>query len=401
MSAPTQTRVGVPVMGNFAWMGGVIYVHNLVKANAALPGKQQLKLFLIVQSGRGGELHFFKPLYPLLHGIVIEGMPQLDPEAPAELPVHHVAQWVDIVRHVDVYYPLDANLDLHGERHPPALFWIPDFQHLHCPWFFSPEVIDQRNRAYARIVKEDQGVVFSSQEALNDFRLHFPESLAHTWLLRFCTIVNPEWFAGDPPAVQRKHNLPDRFILCANQLWKHKDHATLLRCMAILAARGQGTTLVCTGQTMDEGFGEYFSELTGLREELGLTDSVRFLGSIPRADQIQLMRRCLAIAQPSLFEGWSTVVEDAKALGKALVLSDIAVHREQAPARAEFFRAGDPEDMARAMAATLESAVPGPDSFEGPARAASEIRVREFGLRFATIAAEARQILPGGAKRAD
>lgn len=397
MTAPAQTRVGVPVMGNFAWMGGVIYVHNLVKANAALPRKQQLKMILIVNNGRAGELHFFKPLYPLLQGIVIEGMPQLDPEAPAELPVQHVAGWVDIFRHVDVYYPLDANLDLHGELFPPALLWIPDFQHLHCPWFFSAKVIDQRNRAYARIAKDNQGVVFSSQEALNDFKLHFPESRAKTWLLRFCTIVNPEWFAGDPPAVQRKYGLPDRFILCANQLWKHKDHATLLRCMAILAARGQGTTLVCTGQTMDEGFGEYFSELTRLRDELGLKDSVRFLGSIPRVDQLQLLRRCLAVAQPSLFEGWSTVVEDAKALGKALVLSDIPVHREQAPARAEFFRAGDPEDMARAMAASFESALPGPDSFEGPARLASQARVLEFGLRFATIADEARRVLSDGA----
>ena len=33
--------------------------------------------------------------------------------------------------------------------------------------------------------------------------------------------------------------------------------------------------------------------------------------------------------QPSLCEGWGTVLEDAKVLDKAVLLSDIPVHREQ------------------------------------------------------------------------
>ena len=45
--------------------------------------------------------------------------------------------------------------------------------------------------------------------------------------------------------------------------------------------------------------------------------------------------------QPSLFEGWSTVVEDAKCLNKFIFLSDLPVHREQNPANVCFF---DPYD---------------------------------------------------------
>jgi hypothetical protein len=55
---------------------------------------------------------------------------------------------------------------------------------------------------------------------------------------------------------------------------------------------------------------------------------------------------------PSRFEGWSTTVEEAKSLGKRVLVSDIAVHREQAPARASYFGVDD----AGVLAAQLRDA---------------------------------------------
>ena len=49
------------------------------------------------------------------------------------------------------------------------------------------------------------------------------------------------------------------------------------------------------------------------------------------------MQGSLAIVQPSLFEGWSTVVEDAKALNKLLIVSNIEVHKEQLQNSAAIF----------------------------------------------------------------
>ena len=50
------------------------------------------------------------------------------------------------------------------------------------------------------------------------------------------------------------------------------------------------------------------------------------------------MRQSVAVLQPSLFEGWSTTVEEAKSIGKTILLSDIPVHREQAPPRRAVLR---------------------------------------------------------------
>jgi len=41
------------------------------------------------------------------------------------------------------------------------------------------------------------------------------------------------------------------------------------------------------------------------------------------------MKNAQAVIQPSFFEGWSTVVEDAKSLNQHIIVSDLEVHKEQ------------------------------------------------------------------------
>ena len=48
-----------------------------------------------------------------------------------------------------------------------------------------------------------------------------------------------------------------------------------------------------------------------------------------------------AVINPSLFEGWSSTVEQAKMYNKKIVLSNINVHREQNPKYAFFFNSHD------------------------------------------------------------
>ena len=63
----------------------------------------------------------------------------------------------------------------------------------------------------------------------------------------------------------------------------------------------------------------------------GCFASFRVLGVIPYKHVFSLIRFSQAVINPSLFEGWSTSVEESKAVGKTLILSDIPVHREQMP----------------------------------------------------------------------
>ncbi len=58
------------------------------------------------------------------------------------------------------------------------------------------------------------------------------------------------------------------------------------------------------------------------------------------------MKNAEFIVQPSLCEGWGTVLEDAKVLDKTVLLSDIPVHREQKNEKCILFDPKDPAALA-------------------------------------------------------
>ena len=67
------------------------------------------------------------------------------------------------------------------------------------------------------------------------------------------------------------------------------------------------------------------------------------------------MKKAKAIIQPSFFEGWSTVVEDVKAVNNFILLSDIEVHREQMTTNCVFFNPNNEGELALLMKKTEQS----------------------------------------------
>ena len=110
-------------------------------------------------------------------------------------------------------------------------------------------------------------------------------------------------------------------------------------------------------------------------------------GYIPYSHIMPLMRASTAVLNPSLFEGWSTTVEEAKALGVPLLLSDLRVHREQAPAGTRFFDPDSAEEMAAVLEEAWFSLPPGPRyETERQAVATYQLQRVEFARRFIDVA---------------
>ena len=104
-----------------------------------------------------------------------------------------------------------------------------------------------------------------------------------------------------------------------------------------------------------------FSSLLQAIAAAGLNSQITILGLVPYADLVNLMRTAALIIQPSRFEGWSTVVQDAVALGRPLLCSDIAVHREQVPKALGFFPTDRADVLAQLLEAHWDSLPPGPN----------------------------------------
>jgi glycosyltransferase involved in cell wall biosynthesis len=154
--------------------------------------------------------------------------------------------------------------------------------------------------------------------------------------------------------------------------------------------RGVPVHIVFTGSFQDFRSDTYVDGLRRRISELGLDAHIHLLGQIPRHEQVQLFRASLAVIQPSKFEGWSTVIEDARVLGKSVFMSDFPVHIEQSPPHSKVFGRSDSSGLASLMCARALDPTPGPNpDDERRALAEGKERRRTVAREFLAIAREA------------
>lgn len=285
---------------------------------------------------------------------------------------------------IDVVF---ANKSLGSDFGLPLMIWIPDFQHLHLPQFFSEEERQRRNAHFASWCRHADRVVLSSQHALEDLRSFAPQQAEKAWVMHFVAQVPA--ITEDPAQVAATYHLPERFIYLPNQFWAHKNHALVIEALALLKESHPEIVVVCSGNTIDTRQPMHFNQLLTRIAEAGVHSQFRVLGMIPFPHILPLMRQSVAVLNPSLFEGWSTTVEEVKSLGKALLLSDIPVHREQNPPAATYFDPHNPQALADALIEAYATYQPGADTaLEAQAREQFSQRAKTFGEQFLQIAQE-------------
>ena len=268
----------------------------------------------------------------------------------------------------------------------PTLSWIPDFQHIHLPEMFSQKEISDRTFIIQQSCTYATRVIVSSECARQDLIEMAPYASPKIIALPFVSHLPKNVYEPNPKYVCKKFKLPAKFFYLPNQFWKHKNHYTVIEALRILHKNRPEISVVCTGPITDYRNPNYFRELLEKRKEYGLLGSFIILGMVPRDDLFQLMRQSMAVLQPSLFEGWSTTVEESKSLGKKIILSDIPVHREQNPLGANYFDASDPDSLADILIDIYENTQPGPDLvLEKAARKALPVRVKLFANEFISI----------------
>lgn len=275
-------------------------------------------------------------------------------------------------------------------REIPRLHWIPDFQHLHYPEFFTSTELEWRKKTYITVAHEASVVVVSSNAAKQDLQTIAPSTETKTRVLNFVSQPPEQIYRGDPQQVRDFYHLPFRFFFLPNQFWQHKNHVLVLDALKLACQTEPQVTVVCTGTTFDYRDPLYFDTLLARVSALNLQNNFRLLGRVPEEHLYQLIRQSLAVLQPSLFEGWSTSVEECKSIGKAMVLSDIPVHREQCPPGARYFDPHQPAALAEILLDMYAHGNPGPDfAMEEQSRHDLPGRVQVFAHTFDSIVEQA------------
>lgn len=311
-------RIGLRVLSNPLWTGGIHYVLAWATALHRLPAAERPEVVLLVADERG------RPIAEANRAMV-------DAIEPFEQ-----AAGLDL----DLVYPSTQLFE--APTGAPWAGWIPDWQCRYLPELFDQAEYARRDLHYRLLATRAPALAVSSTMAALDTQRIVGEAAVPTVRLPFPALVDPEEVAALP----RAEDVPERFLLICNQWWRHKN---LELAVEALARTGDpAVRVVFTGETKDPRWPERERAIMDRIAELGLAERAIVLGRIPRDTQLALLRDCVAVIQPSRFEGWSSVVEEAKVLKKPLLLSDFPVHHEQAP-DARFFGTDDPDALAAAM----------------------------------------------------
>ena len=231
--------------------------------------------------------------------------------------------------------------------------YIPDFQHRHLPHFFSDQEIRHRDADFKRMLQQARHIIVNAHTVVADAQQFMEPFPARLHVLPFSPCPQPAWLE-DQRDVRASYGIDRPYFLICNQFWKHKNHTTAFEGYARYRQQGGEALLVCTGETTDYRFPDYFAELQQLLGKLGVKNHVRILGHIPKRDQINFVKHTRAVVQPTLFEGGpgGCAAYDAIALGVPLIVSDIPVNREITVGDVRYFMAEDADALGTEMLAS-------------------------------------------------
>src|SRR5262249_7298054 len=142
--------------------------------------------------------------------------------------------------------------------------------------------------------------------------------------------------------------------------WIHKNHQGLFEALHLLRLKGVEPHVVLTGRVSDYRAPGHFDELMRQVEEWNVVEQVHYLGVVERLDVYDLIRQCICVVNPSLCEGWGYAVDEAAAIGKRVLASDIPAHREQAAPACELFDPRHTRELADRLQHIWHTTEPGP-----------------------------------------
>jgi hypothetical protein len=230
-----------------------------------------------------------------------------------------------------------------------SISWIPDFQHIYYPEYFSNRArfLKYINTIYSAV--SSSKIILSSKDVKKDLKKTLPFAYSKT-------IVHPYVF--DLPKKNKiislnkiinKYKLKKKYFYIPNQFWKHKNHDIIVESLKYLKNINRDIIIVLTGFPYDHRHKEHFAQLNKKVEKYNLEKNYIYLGVLPYRDVMSLMYHAIAIINPSKFEGCSSSVEQSKSMGKKLIISNIDVHKEQNPKHRDYFDPNNEKQLAKIL----------------------------------------------------
>jgi len=227
-------------------------------------------------------------------------------------------------------------------------YWIPDFQDKHYPEFFTEEGLIQKDSKSKWIHQNTQNLILSSNAVKKDWDTFYPNYHGKTTVIHFA-VTHPDYNNLEIDELMEKHDLKESYFFSPNQFWAHKNHIVVIKAVQQLKEQGIKVLVAFSGKENDNRNPGYTESLKEFVVNNNLQEEIRFLGFLDRKEQLKLMKHSIAIIQPSLFEGWSTVIEDAMLMNQTIIASNLDVNIEQLGDQGFYFDPNDPKDLSSVL----------------------------------------------------
>jgi len=344
-----RKKIGLLLLGGNEWVGGLYYVLNIIKSLDYLPDSEKPEVYVFY----GNEIaknHLDELKYNNLIKINYNKSFLIKV-------LNKICQYVFRYDFKTKYYikkyqllgiyPYNYNCKVNIDNEK-VIAWFPDFQHKFLPKLFSQNEINSRDNYLNSIQSKIQYLVFSSHTAKEHYYRFYQKSRIKTFVLQFNSIIDDD--LPNFETIKDKYRLNFKYFIVSNQFWKHKNHLLILKSIKYLVEnKSFEFKIVFTGREVDDRDPNYFNTLKEYVAAHNLSKHLVFLGFIPRNDQLTIMKNAMAVIQPSLFEGWGTVVEDAKTLNKQVIASSTPIHKEQLEINAYYFNENNFRELADLM----------------------------------------------------
>jgi glycosyltransferase involved in cell wall biosynthesis len=355
-------RILFVIKGGEEWMGGLHYIKNLVRTvhDHSPPAFGRIQIFLLVYAAE--HLELFRDQIDLLEEIFVydDYVKQTGLLQRMQWKIRTVSgnvlnaplDQLMLDHRIDFVYPALPRKDFSKYRFAD---WIPDFQYRYFPEGSNKEEIRGRQEEFGKITKFAPLVYVSSEHAKKDCEELFPAARGKLHVMPFTVNTGHLNFSVSLEALLSKYHINRRYFIVSNLLAPTKNLQVVIKAVSFLKRQGINVQVVVTGNLHDYRNPSFKHQIFQLVNSEDVREQFVFLGLISRSEQKQLLVNSLAILQPSRFEGWNTLVEEAKSINKRIILSDIPVHLEQAPANGIFFKDNDAADLATVMGKQIQN----------------------------------------------
>ncbi len=232
----------------------------------------------------------------------------------------------------------------------PMISTLHDLQPFHLPEFFTPEEIEFRNIFYRKAAEFGERVIVSFQHVKEDIVRFYNISAEK---IDVCTMGMPELLpatSGQFEVIKQKYNLPEKYLFYSANTWRHKNHIGLIRGVKLLHDKyGIKIPLICTGFK----YPDYFPQIETAISDLGLTDSVRFLGYLPEEEMPIILSGATLAVIPTLYEAGSYPLMEAMVQGVPVICSSTTSLPDTIGDLRFVFDPNSPDEMAEKMALLL------------------------------------------------